>query len=78
MSDDRLSKLDIFWMTVMTILYIACFPVNPLVFAGVITTDFYLSLYIIGWIIWAIGMVLVMTPIVMFPRRGGVQPAVKR
>ena len=32
----------------------------------------YLALFIIGWVIWALGMVLVMAPIVVFPRRGGV------
>jgi protein-S-isoprenylcysteine O-methyltransferase Ste14 len=26
----------------------------------------------LGWIVWVVGMVLVMSPIVMFPRRGGV------
>jgi len=59
-------------MTVLTILCIACFPVNPLVLAGLLKPDFYLPLFIVGWIVWAVGMVLVMAPIVMFPRRGGV------
>jgi protein-S-isoprenylcysteine O-methyltransferase Ste14 len=31
-----------------------------------------MALFIIGWVTWAFGMVLVMAPIVMFPRRGGV------
>jgi protein-S-isoprenylcysteine O-methyltransferase Ste14 len=35
-------------------------------------TGFYRPLFILGWIVWAVGMVLVMAPIVMFPRRGGV------
>jgi len=34
--------------------------------------DFYLPLFIVGWVFWVVGMVLVMAPIVMFPRRGGV------
>ena len=59
-------------MVVLTILGIACFPVNPLVLTGVIEPGYYLPLFVLGWISWAIGMVLVMTPIVMFPRRGGV------
>ena len=33
---------------------------------------YYLPSFILGWVVWAIGMVLVMAPIVMFPRRGGV------
>lgn len=63
---------EICWMTVLTILCIACFPVNPLVLTGLINPGFYLPLFILGWIVWAAGMVLVMAPIVMFPRRGGV------
>ena len=63
---------NILWSTLLTILCIACFPINPLVLTGVIETKSYLSLVIIGWVIWAFGMVLVMTPIIMFPRRGGV------
>jgi protein-S-isoprenylcysteine O-methyltransferase Ste14 len=63
---------EIFWMTVLTILCIACFPVNPLVLTGLLEPGFYLPLFILGWIVWAAGMVLIMAPIVMFPRRGGV------
>ena len=63
---------EIFWMTVLTILCIACFPVNPLVLTGLLKTGFYLPLFVLGWVFWAIGMILVMAPIVMFPRRGGV------
>lgn len=59
-------------MIVLTILCIACFPVNPLVLTGLLETDFYQPLFILGWVVWAVGMVLVMAPIVMFPRRGGV------
>jgi len=63
---------NILWSTLLTILGIACFPVNPLVLTGVIKIESYLVLFIIGWVVWAFGMVLVMTPIIMFPRRGGV------
>jgi len=58
--------------TILSLLFIACFPVNPLVLTGVIEPGFYLPLFIIAWIVWAFGMVLVMAPIIMFPRRGGV------
>ena len=30
------------------------------------------ALFIAGWVVWGFGMVLVMAPIVMFPRRGNV------
>jgi protein-S-isoprenylcysteine O-methyltransferase Ste14 len=63
---------EIFWMVILTILCIACFPVNPLVLTGLLNPGYYLPLFVLGWVIWAIGMVLVMSPIVMFPRRGGV------
>jgi len=59
-------------MTALTILCIACFPVNPLVLTGLLEPGFYLPLFVLGWIVWAVGMALVMAPIVMFPRRGGV------
>jgi protein-S-isoprenylcysteine O-methyltransferase Ste14 len=54
------------------LLCIVCFPANPLVLTGVLETAFYLPAFIIGWIVWAVGMVLVMAPIITFPRRGGV------
>lgn len=59
-------------MTILSLLYILCFPINPLVLLGVIDVESPPELYIIGWAIWTFGMVLVMAPIVMFPRRGGV------
>ena len=68
----RINVLKISLMTVLTILCIACFPINPLVLIGWLEPGFYLPMFIIGWIIWAVGMVLVMAPIVMFPRWGGV------
>jgi protein-S-isoprenylcysteine O-methyltransferase Ste14 len=66
------STKEVCLMIVLTVLCIACFPANPLVFAGLIKVNFYLPLFIIGWVVWAFGMVLVMAPIIMFPRRGGV------
>jgi len=63
---------EIIFMTVLTILCIACFPVNPLVLTGCLEPGFYLPAFVIGWIFWAVGMVLVMAPIVTFPRRGRV------
>ncbi len=63
---------EILWVTPLSILCIACFPINPFVLTGVIVVETYPALVIIGWIIWMFGMVLVMTPIVMFPRRGKV------
>ena len=66
------TKRNIFWSTFITILGIACFPANPLVLTGLLETNFYLALFIVGWVAWAFGMVLVMAPIIMFPRRGGV------
>ena len=63
---------NILWGTLITILGIACFPVNPLILTGVIEVESYPALLIIAWMVWAFGMVLVMAPIVMFPRRGGV------
>jgi protein-S-isoprenylcysteine O-methyltransferase Ste14 len=59
-------------MTVLTLLCIVCFPINPLVLTGLLEPGYYLPLFILGWIVWATGMILVMVPIVMFPRRGSV------
>jgi protein-S-isoprenylcysteine O-methyltransferase Ste14 len=66
------SKTETCLMIALTILCIVCFPANPLVLTGLIKTNFYLPLFILGWVVWAFGMVLVMAPIIMFPRRGGV------
>jgi protein-S-isoprenylcysteine O-methyltransferase Ste14 len=63
---------EILWVAPLTLLCIACFPVNPLVLTGLIEVRMYMPLFIVGWVVWAFGMVLVMAPIVMFPRRGGV------
>lgn len=66
------NRLELVWMAVLTALCIACFPVNPLVLTGVVDPGYWLPASILGWIVWAIGMALVMAPIIMFPRRGGV------
>lgn len=63
---------NILWSTLITILGIVCFPANPLVLTGVIEVKSYLVLFIIGWVVWVFGMILVLAPIVMFPRHGGV------
>jgi protein-S-isoprenylcysteine O-methyltransferase Ste14 len=72
MATAKRTKKDTLWAALMTVLAIACFPVNPLVLTGVIEVESYLPVVIIGWVICAGGLVLVMAPIVMFPRRGGV------
>lgn len=59
-------------MVVLTVLCIACFPVNPLVLLGLLEPGYSLLAYVLGWFAWAAGMVLVLAPIVQFPRRGGV------
>ena len=69
---NKITKKGVLWVTLMTILSIVCFPLNPLVLTGVIEVESYLPLFIIGWVVWVLGMVLVMAPIIMFPRRGGV------
>jgi protein-S-isoprenylcysteine O-methyltransferase Ste14 len=66
------TKKNIFWSTLLTILGIVCFPANPLVLTDVIEVESHLVLFITGCVVGAFGMVLVMAPIVMFPRRGGV------
>ena len=63
---------NIIWSIFITILGIACFPANPLVLTGLVKVQSYLPLVIIGIMVWVFGMVLVMAPIVMFPRKGGV------
>jgi protein-S-isoprenylcysteine O-methyltransferase Ste14 len=66
------TRTDIIWSILLTVLGIACFPVNPLVLTGVIEVKQYLPLEIIAWVVLALSLVLVFAPIVMFPRRGGV------
>jgi len=63
---------NILWSTLLTILGVICFPANPLVLTDVIEVSSHLALVILGSVVWVFGMVLVMAPIIMFPRRGGV------
>jgi protein-S-isoprenylcysteine O-methyltransferase Ste14 len=56
----------------MTVLGIVCFPANPLVLAGVIEVETLPILFVVGWVVWTAGMILVMAPIIIFPRHGGV------
>jgi protein-S-isoprenylcysteine O-methyltransferase Ste14 len=72
MAEAKRTKKDILWVILLTILGIACFPVNPLVLTGILELESYLPLLIIGGVVWLVGMILVMAPIIMFPRRGGV------
>lgn len=73
MSEKKLTIKNIFWSTILTILGIVCFPVNPLVLSGLLETGYNQIAYIVGWPVWAFGMALVMAPIILFPRRGGVK-----
>ncbi|MFC1548320.1 methyltransferase family protein, partial [Candidatus Neomarinimicrobiota bacterium] len=68
----KYSRAGILWTVLSTILYIVCFPMNPLTLTGILETRFYPVLFAFGWVFWIIGMVFVMTPIIIFPRRGGV------
>ena len=67
------TKKNIFWSMLLTVLCIVCFPVNPLVLSGILVTSHNQVTYIVGWAVWAFGMVLVMSPIIMFPHRGGIE-----
>lgn len=58
--------LNTLLITTLTILCIICFPINPLVLTGVLESDFHLASFLGGWVVWPIGMVLVMAPIIMF------------
>jgi protein-S-isoprenylcysteine O-methyltransferase Ste14 len=73
MAEAKRSKKDRLWVILLTILGIACFPANPLVLTGVLEVESYLPLVIVGGVVWVVGMILVMAPIIMFPRRGGVK-----
>jgi len=72
LTDEGMSKKEWLCNIILTVLGIACFPINPLVLSGLVDPGFIREAYMIGWFVWGIGMVLVMAPIVMFPRRGGV------
>lgn len=73
MAAKKWTKRDILLSALLTILCIACFPANPLVLSGVLVSGHNQAAYILGWAVWAFGMVLVMAPIIIFPRRGGVE-----
>ena len=51
--------------------YVEFLIVFGLLFASL--PGFYLPAFVAGWVACAIGMVLVMAPIILFPRRGGVE-----
>lgn len=63
-------KKHIPWLIALVVFCIACFPANPLVFSGLITTSLYPVPFAFGSVIWVIGMALVISPIVLFPRHG--------
>ncbi|MBN1856560.1 MAG: isoprenylcysteine carboxylmethyltransferase family protein [Dehalococcoidia bacterium] len=65
-------RAELLWDVLLTILLILCFPCNPLVLAGVIEVNAVPALFVAGCVVWGFGMVLVMAPIVLFPRRGSV------
>ena len=75
--DEVKTKTDKFWVSVLTILCIVCFPINPLVLTGVLEVKSYTVTNILAWIVWAFGMVLVLAPIVIFPIRGGASQGLK-
>ncbi len=66
------SKSNIIWSTLLTILCITCFPFNLLVIFGIIKPGHNNFAYWIGWVIWLVGMILIISPMILFPRRGGV------
>jgi protein-S-isoprenylcysteine O-methyltransferase Ste14 len=72
MSTSFTNKKELFWVSLLTILCILCFPANPLVLTGLLEVETVPTLFIAGCVAWGFGMVLVTAPIVMFPRRGGV------
>ena len=73
MAAKKWTQKNIIWSVLLTILGIICFPANPLVLSGVLETSYNNVLYIAGWFTWAFGMALVMSPIIIFPRRGGIK-----
>ncbi|MBN2240324.1 MAG: isoprenylcysteine carboxylmethyltransferase family protein [Dehalococcoidales bacterium] len=60
------------WSTLLTVLCLAAFPANPLVLTGVLEVETCTPLFVIGIVVWVFGMVLVLAPFFMFPRKGGV------
>ena len=73
MTGKKWTKENVFWSTLLTILGIICFPVNPLILSGVLVTGHNQVAFAVGWVAWAFGMVLIMAPIIIFPRWGGVE-----
>ena len=69
---NQIGKKENLFMIFLSIPCILCFPLNPLVLTGLLETEFILPLAIMGWIFWAVGLILVAAPMIMFPRRGGV------
>ena len=61
-----------FLLTALLALFIAGFPLNPLVLTGLIKPAFYLPLFILGWIALSGGIALTVATVVLFRRRGGV------
>ena len=72
MSTTSTTRKELFWVSLLTILCVLCFPANPLVLTGLLEVETVPALFIAGCVVWGFGMVLVMAPIVMFPRRGSV------
>lgn len=68
-----LSGKNILYSALVTVLAIACFPVNPLVLTGLVDPGYSRTAYLIGWPVWAFGMMLITAPIIAFPRKGGVK-----
>lgn len=66
------SKSNIIWSTLLTILCVACFPFNLLVILGIIEPGHNSLAYWIGWVVWLVGMLLIISPMILFPKRGKV------
>ena len=67
-------------MTVLTILCIACFTINPLVLTGLLEPGYYLPLAIIAWAIFGrsknYGRVLIFLSVALLLVGGGVGPPI--
>ena len=72
MTATKWSAKEVLEMALLTALGIVCFPANPLVLTGALETGYSQPAYIAGWVVWSVGMILVISPMVMFPRRGEV------
>jgi len=58
--------------TLITILCIACFPLNLFVIFEVIKPGYNICAFWIGWVMWLVGMLLIISPMILFPRHGDV------